>query len=113
MRVLRQPITFNKVPSCSKPALTLAGANKPLVILRSLAMTIPSFAKIPTHVPALLMASMAYSTYKSKQANVREGFDQAFPLNQPKIYIPGGDAPRGRRLWLRNRNDEPLSETTF
>lgn len=44
-------------------ALTLAGANKPLVMRRSLAMTIPSLARIPTQVPALLMASMAYSTY--------------------------------------------------
>ena len=45
--------------------LTFAGARSPLVILRSLAMTIPSLAKIPTHVPALLIASMAYSTCHS------------------------------------------------
>ena len=42
--------------------LTFAGAKRPLVIRRSLAMTIPSLANIPTHVPALLIASMAYST---------------------------------------------------
>jgi hypothetical protein len=41
----------------------LDGANNPEEILRSLAMTIPSEAKRPTHVPALLMASIAYSTY--------------------------------------------------
>ena len=48
-------------------SLTFAGASNPLVILRSLAMTIPSLAKIPTQVPALLMASIAYSTYVINQ----------------------------------------------
>ena len=40
----------------------LGGANKPDVTFRSEAMTIPSEANKPTQVPALLMASMAYST---------------------------------------------------
>ena len=53
--------------------LTFAGAKRPLVILRSLAITIPSLANIPTHVPALLIASMAYSTY--------ENFNYAFPID--------------------------------
>jgi hypothetical protein len=43
---------------------TLAGAKRPDVIRFSLAMTMPSLARIPTQVPALLIASMAYSTYK-------------------------------------------------
>lgn len=43
--------------------LTFEGANKPLVTRLSLAITMPSFASIPTHVPALLIASIAYSTW--------------------------------------------------
>jgi hypothetical protein len=42
---------------------TLAGAKRPDVIRFSLAMTMPSLAKRPTQVPALLIASIAYSTY--------------------------------------------------
>ena len=42
--------------------LTRAGARRPLVIFFSEAMTTPSLANIPTLVPALLIASMAYST---------------------------------------------------
>ena len=50
----------------------LAGANRPDVTRRSLAMTIPSLARIPTQVPALLIASIAYSTCIVRKAPTGE-----------------------------------------
>ena len=98
-------------------SLTFAGASNPLVILRSLAMTIPSLAKIPTQVPALLMASIAYSTYVINQTNNSKEIVRRFSafelpplLNTLSIIkpIPGGVVPPGKRSLLKNRNVLPL-----
>lgn len=41
------------------------GARSLETTFRSAAITMPSLARIPTHVPALLIASIAYSTFKN------------------------------------------------
>ena len=58
-------MSSNHTSSHRVPYRTLLGANKPLDKTFSLAITIPSLAKIPTQVPALLIASIAYSTWCS------------------------------------------------
>jgi hypothetical protein len=69
----------------SIPTLTLAGANNPLVTFLSLAMTTPSLANIPTLVPALLIASMAYSTWwrrpSGEKVVVEESYRRAMVLS--------------------------------
>lgn len=56
---------------------TLAGAKRPLVMRRSLAMTMPSLANIPMQVPALLMASMAYSTWCKRPSGEKVVVDES------------------------------------
>jgi len=41
-------------------------------------MTMPSLAKMPTHVPALLIASMAYSTWCNRPSGENVVVDESY-----------------------------------
>jgi hypothetical protein len=70
---------------------TLAGAKSPLVTLRSVAMTTPSLAKIPTQVPALLMASMAYSTWWSRPSGEKVVVEESYRRAMVVVWCFGID----------------------
>jgi hypothetical protein len=77
----------------------LVGARRPLVTLFSLARTMPSEARMPTQVPALLMASMAYSTWCSlpsgEKVVVEESYRRAMVVVGRFLFFVPGAEPRG------------------
>jgi hypothetical protein len=82
----------------------LAGASSPDVTRRSLAMTIPSRARIPTHVPALLIASIAYSTWKifRQQSGGGALIIFSFPRGGREEEERGRVRKKGRKIGERN-----------
>ena len=58
-------------------------------------MTIPSFARIPTHVPALLIASMAYSTWKRRPSGEKMVVRESYRRDMPGNWAARGLAAKG------------------
>ena len=75
-----------------------------LVFLLSAANRIPSLAKIPKHVPAWLIASIAYSTWYKRPTKGQKRNNYSYMATGPKFEIT---------IWHKNKTYKAFNELPF